>query len=175
MIYFELIWAYIKIGLFSIGGGLGMLTMVEHEVVYKNSWLTHTQFTDMVAISQMTPGPIGINVATYVGYIATGNILGAVIATIVVCLPSILIMLYIYKAISAFRTNKYVSNILTMFEPLTIGLIGAVAINMVNKENFTDIFSIFIFAAVIYFNLKKNVNPIILILLSGVAGLIFYL
>ena len=88
MIYWQLILVYLKIGTFSFGGGYAMLSLIQHEIVEKHAWLTTQQFTDIVAISQMTPGPIGINSATYIGYSVTGSVWGSVAATVAVCLPS---------------------------------------------------------------------------------------
>ena len=85
-IYLKLIWAYLKIGLFGFGGGYAMLSLVQNEVV-KNGWISNQMFTDIVAISQMTPGPIGINSATYIGYVSTGNVWGSILATLVVVFP----------------------------------------------------------------------------------------
>ena len=95
MIYWELLSVYLKIGLFGFGGGYAMLSLIQFEVVDKHHWLTLQQFTDIVAISQVTPGPIGINSATYIGYTVTGNVWGALLATFAVCLPSFLLVLFI--------------------------------------------------------------------------------
>ena len=89
MIYWQLLWVYLKIGMFGFGGGYAMLSLIQHEIVDLHHWLTPQQFTDVVAISQMTPGPIGINSATYVGYAVTQSVWGAVLATVAVCLPSL--------------------------------------------------------------------------------------
>lgn len=89
MIYLQLLWVYLKIGTFGFGGGYAMLSLIQHEIVDLHHWLTPQQFTDVVAISQMTPGPIGINSATYVGYAVTHSVWGAVLATVAVCLPSL--------------------------------------------------------------------------------------
>lgn len=95
MIYWQLLGVYLKIGIFGFGGGYAMLSLIQYEVVDKYHWLTLQEFTDVVAISQMTPGPIGINSATYIGYTATGSVWGSVIATFAVCLPSFLLVLLI--------------------------------------------------------------------------------
>ena len=92
-VYLKLIWAYLKIGLFGFGGGYAMLALIEREVVAPG-WITKQMFTDIVAISQMTPGPIGINSATYIGYVVTGSVLGSIITTLTVTLPSFLLVLY---------------------------------------------------------------------------------
>ena len=93
MIYLQLLWVYLKIGTFGFGGGYAMLSLIQHEIVDIHHWLTPQQFTDVVAISQMTPGPIGINSATYVGYAVTQSVWGAVLATVAVCLPSFFFVL----------------------------------------------------------------------------------
>ena len=95
MIYLQLLWVYLKIGTFGFGGGYAMLSLIQHEIVDLHHWLTPQQFTDVVAISQMTPGPIGINSATYVGYAVTQSVWGAVLATVAVCLPSFILVLLI--------------------------------------------------------------------------------
>ena len=112
IVYLNLFWAYLKIGLFGFGGGYAMLSLIQHEAVevvhYGESqpWLTPTEFTDIVAISQMTPGPIGINSATYVGYVAAGNsIWGSIIATFAVCLPSFILVLLVSRFILKHKDN----------------------------------------------------------------------
>ena len=114
IVYLNLFWAYLKIGLFGFGGGYAMLSLIQHEAVevvhYGESqpWLTPTEFTDIVAISQMTPGPIGINSATYVGYVAAGNsIWGSIIATFAVCLPSFILVLLVSRSDSFCRTPPH--------------------------------------------------------------------
>ncbi|MGE4568440.1 MAG: chromate transporter, partial [Bacteroidales bacterium] len=94
-IYFSLFWAFLKIGIFGFGGGYAMLSLIENEIVDHRGWLTISEFTDIVAISQMTPGPIGINSATYVGFSVTGSVWGSVVATLAVVLPSTLLMLWV--------------------------------------------------------------------------------
>ena len=109
MIYLQLFWVYIQIGIFGFGGGYAMLSLIQNEVVYKYHWLTNQQFTDIVAVSQVTPGPIGINSATYIGYSVTGgSILGSLLATTAVMLPSFILCLIISRSFQAFRNNHYV-------------------------------------------------------------------
>jgi len=175
MIYFQLFWVYLKIGLFSFGGGYAMISFVEYEIVRKHTWIGQAEFTDIIAISQMTPGPIGINTATYVGYTVTGNVLGSVIATVAVCIPSFVIMLAICKFIESYRKNKWFNAALSGIKPVTIGLIAAAAISMINKENFTDYASIGIFVVSFLVSWKLKMNPIMVILLAGLFGLFFYL
>lgn len=97
MLYLNLFYTFFKIGLFGFGGGYAMLSMIQGEVVTRHGWLTPQEFTDIVAISQMTPGPIGINSATYIGYTATGSVWGSVLATLALVLPSFIIMLILYR------------------------------------------------------------------------------
>lgn len=175
MIYAQLFWVFLKIGLFGFGGGYAMLSLIQYEVVDKYGWLTLPEFTDIVAISQMTPGPIGINSATYIGYSATGSSWGAVIATFAVCLPSFILVLLISCFYVRFRKNKYVNAAFTGLRPMTVALIAAAALLLMNRENFIDYKSFFIFAGAFYFTWKHHVHPIKTIILSGIAGIILYL
>lgn len=174
MIYWHLWCVYLKIGLFGFGGGYAMLSLIQYEVVDKHHWLSLQEFTDVVAISQMTPGPIGINSATYIGYTVTGNVWGSVIATIAVCLPSFLLVLLISFFFARFKKNKYVAAAFTGLRPMTVGLIAAAALIMMNGENFIDYKSILIFAAAFYLTWRYKVHPILMICMAGVAGVILY-
>ena len=106
MIYWELFYTFFIIGAFTFGGGYAMLSLIQNEVVVKHAWVTAEQFTDMVAISQMTPGPIGINSATYIGYTVTDGVLGSIVATVAVSLPSFILVLIICKLYSKFRKSN---------------------------------------------------------------------
>ncbi len=174
MIYWHLWCVYLKIGLFGFGGGYAMLSLIQYEVVDKHHWLSLQEFTDVVAISQMTPGPIGINSATYIGYTVTGNVWGSVIATIAVCLPSFLLVLLISFFFARFKKNKYVAAAFTGLRPMTVGLIAAAALIMMNSENFIDYKSVLIFAAAFYLTWRYKVHPILMICMAGVAGVILY-
>lgn len=174
MIYWQLLFVYLKIGIFGFGGGYAMLSLIQYEVVEKHHWLTSQEFTDIVAISQMTPGPIGINSATYIGYTATGNILGSVIATFAVCLPSFLLVLIISYFFNKFKNNKYVEAAFVGLRPMTVGLIGAASLLLMNQENFIDWKSLFIFASAFGLSWKYKTHPILIICLAGIAGLIVY-
>ncbi len=121
MIYWQLLLVYLKIGIFGFGGGYAMLSLIQYEVVDKYHWLTLQEFTDVVAISQMTPGPIGINSATYIGYTATGSVWGSVIATFAVCFPPFLLVLFISYFFAKFKNNKYVEAAFTGLRPMTSG------------------------------------------------------
>jgi chromate transporter len=174
MIYLQLLISYLKIGLFGFGGGYAMLSLIRHEVVEKNEWITGGQFTEIVAISQMTPGPIGINSATYIGYTVTGNVWGSIIATIAVCLPSFVIFLCIARAYARFISNRYVEGAFFALRPVTVGLIAAVVLLLMNTENFTDYMSFLIFAAAFVLTKFLKFHPILLILLAGAVGIIIY-
>ncbi len=174
MIYFQLLLTYLRIGLFGFGGGYAMLSLIQDEVVVNHQWLTLSEFTDIVAISQMTPGPIGINSATYIGYVVTGNVWGSIIATFAVCLPSFIIMLLACKFFVKFKNNFYIEAAMSGLRPAVIGLIAAAALLLANKENFADYKSIIIFLASFLLVWFLKLHPIIMILIAGAAGLVFY-
>ena len=174
MIYIQLFWAYFKIGLFGFGGGYAMLSLIQHEVVEKRQWLSATEFTDIVAISQMTPGPIGINSATYIGYTVTGNVIGSLIATFAVCLPSFVLVLLIAGSYQKFRSNKQIENAFIGLRLIVVGLIASAALLLMNRENFTDYTSWIIFGSAFVLAMFTKIHPILLILLAGLAGLVLY-
>ncbi|MDH6356375.1 chromate transporter [Parabacteroides sp. PF5-9] len=182
MIFLQLFWVYIKIGLFGFGGGYAMLSLIQAEVVERYGWITLQEFTDIVAISQMTPGPIGINSATYIGYTAVHNagyssliaISGSVLATFAVCLPSFILVLIISASYSRFKQNRYVEAAFMGLRPATVGLIGAAALLLMNSENFIDYKSLLIFGFAFVLTWKFKVHPILMIFLAGIAGLFLY-
>lgn len=174
-VYLHLIWAYFKISIFGFGGGYAMLSLIRHEIM-DHGWLTESMFTDIVAISQMTPGPIGINTATYIGYTATGGtILGSVIATLAVILPSFILVLYTSKFIQKHHESAAIKGIFAGLRPVVVGLIGSAALLLMNRENFEEIFSS-IAICVISFILAyfAKVHPIIIVILAGIAGYLIY-
>ena len=173
MTFLTLFWSFLKIGIFGFGGGYAILALIEHEVVDIHGWMTTAEFTDIVAISQATPGPIAINCATYVGYTATDSILGSAIATFAVCLPSLILASLAARFIYKFRDNKYVSAAFNGLRPAVVGLILAAGISLINQDNFTDYISVIIFAVVALTTYFKA-NPIILLVLSGIAGYLLY-
>lgn len=173
MIYLQLFWSFIKIGLFGFGGGYAIIPLIQHEME-RNGWMTETEFTDIIAISQMTPGPIGINCATYVGYTATGSVFGAALATFAICLPSFIIMLTLSKFFFKYHNNTYVSSVFVSLRPVIVGLIAAVALLLMNTQNFIDYKSIIIFGGVLIGSFFLKLHPILLILLAGLAGFLLY-
>lgn len=198
-IYWQLVWAYIKIGIFGFGGGYAMLSLVEKAVVTPG-WISETLFTDIVAISQMTPGPIGINSATYIGYVAPGEVdpalsgigwslLGSVLATLAVVIPSFILVLYSSHFIRKHSESGAIKAIFTGLRPVIVGLIASAAIMLMNGANFnprhidwqlwTNIGICVAAFCMVYFpiKLKKKtikIHPILVIVLAGVAGLILY-
>ena len=177
MIYLPLFFSYLKIGFFGFGGGYAMLSLIQNEVVAHHGWITASQFTDIVALSQMTPGPIAINSATYVGYTVAG-FWGSAVATASVCLPSLTLMLLITRFFIKLKDNLYVQGALAGLAPVVIGMIAAASLMLLFPENgqddsFIDIWSWLIFAACLIASLLK-VNPILLIILSAAAGIGIY-
>lgn len=173
MTFLALFWSFLKIGIFGFGGGYAILALIENEVVDTHAWMTTAEFTDIVAISQATPGPIAINCATYVGYTATDSILGSAIATFAVCFPSLILASLAARFIYKFRDNKYVDAAFKGLRPAVVGLILAAGLTLINHDNFTDYISIIIFAVVAVCSYFK-VNPIFLLMLSGIAGYLIY-
>lgn len=173
MTYLILFWSFLKIGIFGFGGGYAILALIENEVVDTYAWMSTAEFTDIVAISQATPGPIAINCATYVGYSATDSILGSAIATFAVCLPSLILASLAARFIYKFRDNKYVDAAFKGLRPAVVGLILAAGLTLINHDNFTDYISVIIFAVVAVCSYFK-VNPIFLLMLSGIAGYLIY-
>lgn len=174
MIYIQLLYTFFIIGLFTFGGGYAMLSLIQNEVVIKHAWMTTQQFTDIVAISQMTPGPIGVNSATYVGYTVTGNVFGSVLATFAVSLPSFIIVLFICKMYTKFKENNTFDTILKALRPIIIGMIAAAAGILVTKENFIDWTSWVLFAIAFIAGQWFKVNPIYTIIAGGIIGYFIY-
>ncbi len=174
MIYLQLFLSYLKIGFFGFGGGYAMLSLIHNEMVVQHAWLTSEELTDIIAVSQITPGPIAINSATYVGYEVTGTVWGAALATFAVCLPSLTIMLLVTKLYLRLSGNRYVSSAMEGMKPMMIGMILAAALTLLTPETFIDWKSWAILAAALTASALK-VNPILLIVLAAVAGLLLYL
>ena len=177
MIYLQLFISYLKIGFFGFGGGYAMLSLIQNEIVEQRGWITVSQFADIVAISQMTPGPIAINSATYIGY-TIGGIWGSVVATFAVCLPALTVMLMLTKFFLKLKDNRYVHGVLAGMRPVVVGMIAAAALLLIfprqsGDGSFIDYWSWILFALTLYASYKK-VNPILLIVLSAIAGIVIY-
>lgn len=186
MIYLQLFYSYLKIGFFGFGGGYAMLSLIQNEMVVQRGWMTNAEFTDIVAVSQITPGPIAINSATYVGYHVvakdTGSptlgIVGAAIATLAVCLPSLTVMLLLTRFFLKVRGNRIVAGAMAGMKPVVIGMIAAAALLLMfpssdEGASFIDPWSWVLFGAVFVASLRR-VNPILLIVLAAVAGILIY-
>ncbi len=197
MIYWQLLLVYLKVGLFGFGGGYAMLSLIQNEIVTKHAWLTEQQFTDIIAVSQVTPGPIGINSATYVGYSVTGSVWGSILATVAVCIPSFIVVIAIALAFAKVRHNRWVDAAFTGIRPASVGLIAAAALmlslragfignwiaaepgtfsldQVVVTDNFPDYKSLLIFAFTFLAMIKKWIHPILLIGVTGVLGFILF-
>lgn len=173
MLYLQIFLTFFKIGLFGFGGGYAIAALIQDEVVNVHNWISVSDFTDIMAISQATPGPIAINCATYVGYTASGSIWGSALATFAVTLPSIILVGLVSVFYLKFKQNKYVTYAFTGLKPLVVGLLASAAIVLCNGENFIDMYSYLIFAVVAVASVLK-VNPIMLLCLSGIAGVLIY-
>lgn len=182
MIYLQLFYTFFKIGLFGFGGGYAMLSLIQGEVVTRHGWLTTQEFTDIVAISQMTPGPIGINSATYVGYTATQSVWGSVVATLAVMLPSFILMLSISKFLLRYKNNPIVESIFRGLRPAIVGLLASATLVLMNVENFgsptedtrTFLISSGLFLLTFVAIKRYKVSPIAMILLCGLMGFLLY-
>ncbi|MHB9336402.1 chromate transporter [Fusobacterium polymorphum] len=173
MTYLNLFFVFFKVGLFSFGGGYAILPLMQHEVVDVNKWISFKEFMDIVAVSQITPGPISINLATHVGY-RIGRTLGSTIATTSVVLPSIIIVSLIVIFLKRFSKLPVVQRIFKSLRVTIVGLILAAGIALFVKENFIDYKSYIIFTSVLIGGLVFKIGSITLIILSGVAGAILY-
>ncbi|MBO7286447.1 MAG: chromate transporter [Alistipes sp.] len=177
MTLLQLFLSYLKIGFFGFGGGYAMLSLIHSEVVVSHQWLTNSEFSDIVAISQMTPGPIAINSATYIGYEVAG-FWGSVVATIAVSLPALSIMLLLTIFFLRLRDNRYVKGVVAGMRPVVIGMIASAALLLIfptssEGASFIDGWSWVIFVATLVASARK-VNPILLIVISGLVGIILY-
>lgn len=190
VIYLKLFWAFFKIGLFGFGGGYGMLSLIQNEVVEKQQWISNAEFTDIVAVSQMTPGPIGINSATYIGFKAIENagmsrteaVCGSLLASFSVILPSFILMLLISAFFMHYKNHKSVQTVLRWLRPVVVGMLAAAVLLLLNEENlgtfsaanlqFYVSIGLFLLSFVATYFWK--VGPIKVILFAGLFGGVFY-
>ncbi len=173
MIYVKIFLTFFKIGIFGFGGGYSMLPLIHKEVVAINEWIGEDDFIDIVAISQITPGPVTINSATYVGYKVAG-IPGSIMATGGVIMPSIIIMLIISIMFAALKDNKYMKYAIRGLRPITIGLIASACYLMFDGV-LIDYKAILIFVtALILMLFVKKVNPIVWVFIACFVGFVIY-
>lgn len=188
MIFLELFYTFFVIGLFGFGGGYGMLSLIQTQTVSIHHWLTTAEFTNIVAISQMTPGPIGINSATYCGYAAVHNagygegmaVLGSATATFALVLPSFVLMVLISKMFMRYMNTPAVQSIFLGLRPTVVGLLAAAALMLMNRENFGSMYdspwqffiSIALFVSTFVGTYYIKINPIKMICYAAFAGLV---
>lgn len=177
-VYLRLIWAYLKIGLFGFGGGYAMLSLIEREVV-ESGWISSTTFTDIVAISQMTPGPIGINSATYIGYTVAGSAWGAVAATAAVVILPYMLALYMSHIIRRHHDSAIIQGAFTGLRIVVVGLIASAALVLINADNFGHdttecVKSVVICVASFCVVMFTRIHPIFVIIAAGVIGYFIY-
>ena len=188
-LYLRLFWEFFKTGLFAVGGGMARLPFM-YDISDKTGWFTHSMLADMVAVSESTPGPIGVNMATYVGFV-TGGIPGAVVATVGLVTPSVILILLIARVLKAFRENQYVDAGFYGLRPCSVGLIAAAGVLVIKLALFNtelyastgallDLFNFkaLILAAVLLVATRcikklKGLHPIVFILASAVIGIVF--
>ncbi len=188
MIFLSLFITFFEIGIFGFGGGYGMLSLIQNEVVHNHAWMSSAEFTNIVAISQMTPGPIGINSATYCGFTAVKNagmgspmaILGSVTATFALVLPSFILMVLIAKLFLKYMKTPLVESIFSGLRPAVVGLLAAAALLLMNEENFGTFvndpwrfcISVALFLATWIGTKVMRINPILMMAFAGFAGLL---
>lgn len=168
----ELFISFFKIGAFSFGGGYAMLPLIEEEVIQVHKWISSTEFIDILAISEMTPGPIAVNSATFLGYKVAG-FFGSSVATLGVVLPSFIVMSIIFHFIYKFKESPYVDWVFKGIRPVVLGLIASAAVT-VAKSTFVDIKSVIIAVLLFYIVTFKKFNPILAIVLAGGLGVLLY-
>ena len=188
MIFLYLFITFFEIGLFGFGGGYGMLSLIQHETVEHWHWLSSSEFTDIVAVSQMTPGPIGINSATYCGYTAVSNagysssmaVFGSAVATFALVLPSLILMILISRMFMRYMNTHTVQSVFNGLRPAVVGLLGAATLLLMTPENFSlptvnpwqFFISCGLFAATFYGTYFLKINPIRITIYAALAGLV---
>lgn len=184
MIYLELLWSFIQIGMFSIGGGYAAMPLIQNQVVDIHPWLTLQQFADVMAIAEMTPGPIAINAATFVGMQVAG-IPGAILATLGCVLPSCAIVLTLAYFYYRFRGLTMVQGVLAGLRPAVIAMIASAGLSLMILAFYgqrqlpadlldLDLIAVIIFGAAIFVLRKWKVSPIWIMAGAGVAGIVLY-
>lgn len=192
MIYFQLFWEFFKAGLFAVGGGMATIPFL-YDISDKTGWFTHQDLSTIIAVGESTPGPIGVNMATYVGYISGmaqngsfGALFGAVIATLGLVTPSVIIILIVAKMLKSFKDNKYVKAAFYGLRPASVGLIAAAGISVVFSCLFVDeqvgiaflnlkgiVLGIILWLLSNKIKISKNLHPIYFIIGSALVGIIF--
>ncbi len=192
MMYLRLFWEFFKTGLFAIGGGMATIPFL-YDMSDSAGWFTHNDLANMIAVGESTPGPIGVNMATYVGYISglneggiVGAIAGAVIATLGLITPSVIVILIVAAVLQSFRNNQYVNHAFYGLRPASTGLIAAAGLTVIWANLFLDgqiavaflnwkgiILAVVLWLMTNVIKKTKNLHPIVFIGLSAVAGVVF--
>ena len=189
MIFWQLFYTFLIIGAVCFGGGYSMIALIQGEVVGRRGWITASEFTDLLAVSQMTPGPVGINTATYAGYTAVASagyapwmaVAGSLLASVAVVLVPIVLVLLASEWLLRHKDHPGVATVMRVLRLAVIGLVAAAALGLLGEESFGVVginkrflVSVVIFAAVFLLAMSKKVSPVWLIVASGVVGLIVY-
>ena len=170
MLFVQLVYEFFKTGLFSFGGGYATLPFLYH-ISETYGWFTSKRLSDMIAVSTITPGPLGVNVATFSGF-ATAGLLGAFVATTAVVLPSYIIVIIVFKLLEKFRQNKHVQAAIYALKPAGCGLLTAVGIQIF-RENVTNLWAVFLFIGLLILSCKSKRDPLIYLGISAILGIIF--
>lgn len=173
MILIRLFLAFAQIGLFAFGGGYAILPLIEKEIVNNLHWLTHKEFLEVVTISQLTPGPIAINAATFVGYKVSG-IIGSAVATVSVCLPPVILVLIVVRFLKRFETNVWVNSALKGLRPAVVALIASAAYSLIKGGGITEVKGLIIGIVSFVILRTKKLDPILILILAGAIGIIVY-
>ena len=189
MLFFQIFYTFLLIGAFTFGGGYSMIALIQGEVVNHRGWLTADEFTDLLAVSQMTPGPVGINTATYAGYSAVINagypewaaVCGSLLASLAVIIIPVTLVILLSGWLLRHKNNNTVAAVMRVLRLAVIGLIAAAVLGLLTSDNFGEcgfnyrfIVSVLIFIAVFLLSFYRKVSPLWLILASGFLGLIVY-
>lgn len=164
--------AFLKVGTFGFGGGYAILSLIQQEVVTNNSWISTNDFLDIISISQMTPGPIAINCATFTGYRVAG-VIGSIVATLGVVTTSFILVTLAYIFFQKFKESNILNSALSGMKPALIGLIISVFISL-SKTSYIDLKSLIIGGIIALLLFKSKIHPIIIIIIAAFLGLIFY-
>ena len=171
-ILLKLLFTFFKIGLFSFGGGYAMIPFMQREIIEKHQWLSSSEFVDIIGISQMTPGPVSVNSATFVGYKVSG-IVGSIFATLGITVISFILVSIASKAIDKFKESKYLKAALLGMRPVLIALIINAFISLA-KDAYVDVKSIIVTLIVGGCLLSKKIHPILTIVIAGLLGIILW-
>lgn len=190
MIFLQLFLVFSKIGIVGFGGGYAMLSLIQDDVVNKHGWLSSAEFTDIVAVSQMTPGPLGINMATYVGYTSVVNagyptwlaMLGSLLATLSILWLPFILMIVVSRFLLKHKESPIIKSIFAGLRPTIVGLVAAAALVLMNAENFGAprtallqfVVSLVLFALAFISVYRFKVSPLKILALAGIFGMVFY-